>query len=196
MATLLASFAHKPDTLFYLDTSAVFPLALQAAGTQNQLELDRARRVSAFLDHAKRNSSRGLCSVLVLEEIAAHIRNKTQRDALTRVRCDKWRDFCDTDPDNAEAEGKKIQATVLKMLTHTADALASAGITVEQPVVINAAEAGKKLRKAHRDFLRHYHAIDSMDALHMALGSTLGCKHFITFDKHWTSVTEIEVLYN
>jgi predicted nucleic-acid-binding protein len=89
-----------------------------------------------------------------------------------------------------------IQAAVLKMLTHTTDALGGAGITVEQPVVTNAAESGKKLRKVHRDLLRHYHSIDSMDALHMAIGILLGCKHFITFDKHWTSVTEVEVLYN
>ena len=196
MATLLASFTHKAGTLFYFDTSAVFPLALRAAGTRNQQELDRARLISDFLEHARRNSSRALCSVLALEEIAAHTRNKKQYDVLKRVCHDTWRHFRDADPAGAEGEGKTIQSAVLKMLTHTADALGSAGITVEQPIVDNASEAGRRLRKAHREFLSHYHAIDSMDALHIALGSMLGCKHFITFDKHWAAVTEVDILYS
>lgn len=196
MAALLRTFTHKPGLLFYLDTTAVYAMTLVRAGSTSPKEQDRARDVTAFLAAAERNTSRGLCSVLVLEEIASIVRSQSQNPILVREGYNTWRDFRNADPVRSEAEGKAITARVLEMLTHAVEALASVKATIEQPIVSNSSEAGKKLRKAHRDFLRLYFDIDSMDALHLATGSLLGCKHFISFDKGWRDVTELEILHN
>jgi len=150
--------------------------------------------VVQFLSKASTAGSRSICSVLAFEEIAAKIRNEQQYKVLAQQTHNSWREFEGVDAKKAQAERLRIQSSVLAMLEHAIRALSSVSTAVEQPVVYDAAVAGKKLRKAHRDLLRKYPNIDSMDALHIAVGSSLGCKHFISFDSAWGAVAEIELL--
>jgi hypothetical protein len=193
--TQLSAFTHVNGLVFYLDTSAVFPLALVAAGTTKPTELARAKLVTSFCTAAQKAMSRTLVSVLVFEEIAAKTRNEAQREVLRVEGHQTWRDFEAADKAKAHAERIKVQALMLAMLQHTATELGKLGVTVEQPQLQGtAAEAGKKLRKSHREFLAKYQSIDSMDALHIAFGAMLGCKHFVSFDKAWIGIAEIDLL--
>jgi predicted nucleic acid-binding protein len=174
--TPLQSFAHTKGLTFYLDTSAVFPMTLVLAAPADVEPRERARSnmLTSFLEQAMKAGSRAVCSVLVLEEIAAVVRNKARTAA--------------------GADPTTVHALMLKMLEHAINALRTAGVAVEQPVVTDAADAGQRLRKAHRAFLRSYPKIDSMDALHLAFGGLLSCTHFVSFDQAWTDVTEIKLL--
>lgn len=180
--------------MFYLDTSAVLPLALADAGTLPAKEQPRHSALTAFAAKARSAPARLVASVLAFEEIGAKTRNDVQRAVLARVDHRSWNDYQRADAVEALRDRKIIQGMVLQMLEHTARALGSLGVVVEQPVDADASTAGHKLRKAHREFLRLYENIDSMDALHIAFGAMLGCKHFITFDNGWAQVAEIEVL--
>lgn len=193
-AASLDGFTHRSGLVFYLDTSAVMPLALNEAGTIKGTELIRFRRINAFVASASRAASRTISSVLALEEIAAKTRNELSRAALKRAGHDDWRSYAAVAPAAAAAERTTIQGQVLKMLEHAATGMGKIGVVVEQPVVANAADAGKKVRKAHREYLRAYANIDSMDALHLAFGGLLGCKHFVSFDQAWLPISEVDVL--
>lgn len=175
-STPLQSFAHAGGLTFYLDTSAVFPLMLMAADPAKILPRERTRSnlLAPFLERATNAGSRAVCSVLVLEEIAAVVRNEARAAVGSNP--------------------AMVHALVLKMLEHAINAIRVAGIVVEQPVVTDAVDGGQRLRKAHRAFLQRYPRIDSMDALHMAFGGLLGCTHFVSFDQHWTDVAEIKLL--
>lgn len=174
--TPLQSFAHTKGLTFYLDTSAVFPLMLTLADPAKAPPRERTRSnlLTSFLERATKAGSRAVCSVLVLEEIAAVVRNQAKAAA--------------------GANPATVHARMLKMLEHAINAIRVAGIVVEQPVVTDAVDGGQRLRKAHRAFLQSYPRIDSMDALHLAFGGLLGCTHFVSFDQAWTDVTEIKLL--
>jgi len=194
-ATALSAFRHLAGLVFYLDTSAVFPLALVAAGSMKPINSTRSGLVKAFCADAQRASSRAVVSVLVLEEIAAKTRNEAQRDLLRAEGFDDWYAFEQADKARADAERLNIKGRVLSMLQHAADELGMMGVTVEQPLITGTpADAGKKLRKTHREFLSKYQNIDSMDALHIAVGGLLGCKHFLSFDTAWIDIAEIQLL--
>lgn len=198
-ALALETFAPKAGLKLYVETSAALSVTLTATAaaegyTAPHLERDRARRLSTFLERGHKNGARALCSVLVFEEIAAKVRNEERRVVLVRESEPSWRDYERARPADAAAASVAIQQRVLKVLEYAVTALSKLGVMFEQPVVTNAAEAGKKLRKAHREFIRLYDRIDSMDALHIAFGLLLGCKHFISFDRAWETIAEIELL--
>jgi hypothetical protein len=194
MPTELEAFAHAAGLVIYLDTSAVLPIALNLAGNLPALERRRHTRLTDFLAKVVPAGSRSACSILVLEEIAAKVRGKMQKDILMKARADSWKDYETADPTAAANDRRTIQAHVLKVLEHAVNGLAKVGTTVEQPVVDDAVAGGRKVRKAHRELLRVYSNIDSMDALHVVFGGLLGCKHFISFDHAWAGIAEIEVL--
>lgn len=194
--TPLQSFAHVKGMTFYLDTSAVLPMALDLAapGDVDPRERVRSTKLKSFIERATKAGSRAVCSVLVLEEIASNARNEARRNVLARETEASWRDYERSNKAGADADQATVHALMLKMLEAAITALRAASVAVEQPVVTDAADAAQKLRKAHRAFLQRYPRIDSMDALHLAFGGLLGCTHFVSFDHAWRDVAEIQLL--
>ena len=193
----LQTFAHVAGLTFYLDTSAVLPLAFAETGEPiEEREERRCNLLKPFLERATRAGSRVVCSVLVFEEIAALVRNQQQRDILDRERehFRSWKDYERSNPAKADAGLRTVHATMLTMLQHAADALHKVGVNVAHPVGDPVADFGRKLRKAHRGYLHSYPRLDAMDALHLTFGAYLNCRHFVSFDKAWADVTEIQLL--
>jgi hypothetical protein len=194
-AIALEAFRQTPGLVFYLDTSAIFPLAYKNAGAISGLEADRFRRLSPFIDAVNRAGSRCIATVLGLEEFAGVVRNSRRQSLAKRANCNSWYDYAQANRAAADAEVPRIQAHVLAMLQHAANEMGALNVSVEQPLADDAKAVGKQLRKSHRLFLSRYATIDSMDALHMAFGLALHSEHFISFDNQWKQVLEFAVLY-
>jgi len=193
--------AHSPQAgeLYYLDTSAMFSLGHLEAHRLKQGgepgEVKRARRVVAFVHRATASSAFVFTSVLAHQEIAALVRNRLRNAGAQKQRGCQWKQLKLIDPTEADKIDVGAQAAALQMLSHTSSLAGRESIETRWPAVASeAALAGQKLRKAHRELLRLYRQIDSMDALHIVLGAELGALNFITFDKGWDTVPNINVL--
>ena len=81
------------------------------------------------------------------------------------------------------------------MLEWAATALVAHKVALERKSIGpgETAKQAKLLRKAHRAILRNNPALDSMDALHVAVGAELGVVGFVSFDRAWADLPGIRV---
>ncbi|HET9930943.1 MAG TPA: hypothetical protein VFQ35_09660 [Polyangiaceae bacterium] len=198
--TALVGAVPKAKTKYYLDTSAVFALAsVQAAKAGQQvptIETQRANRLSPFL--AKVAVAGGLVctSVLAFQEVANIARRKARDEFAKQAGFSSWNHLESSAAQSVQdTVASQAHGAMLQVLEWAAVAVRDANGETEQPAVAadQTKERGQRLRKAHRRFLRAYARLDSMDALHIVIGTELGAKDFISFDKAWESVTEIVV---
>jgi predicted nucleic acid-binding protein len=201
-STQLSTFTHQKGLAFYLDTSALWPLALMPTGKIAGEESLRVGRLTTFVAKAQAVQSRVLSSILVVEELAALTRNRAQAALATANGHATWKDFKQMDPGKVATAQRSVQADVLGVLKLAAQEMKTYAITVEHPIVtdnlgsfLNAPQAGSRLRNAHQAFLKKYPTLDSMDAMHMTFGAELGCRHFVSFDNGWDGIAEIFRLY-
>lgn len=196
----LGAASPTPKTKYYLDTSALFSLASLQAAADGQavpaLETKRASDVTAFLARARAVGGLVCTSVLAFQEIAHKARRRSREECAKIAGFASWQHL-----DSTGASANRVQVVeqahdaMLKMLEWTAVALRAVHGEVEQPAVAadKLTERGLRFRKAHRRFLRLYKTLDSMDALHIVVGTDLGAKDFVSFDKGWEDVAEITV---
>lgn len=195
----LDSHAPQAGELYYLDTSAMFSLGhleaqrLKMGGDPG--EVKRGKRVVSFVRRAAASSASVFTSVLAHQEIAAVVRNRLRNAGAQKVQACAWKQLKVADPDQADQIDVKAQTAALQMLSHVSSLAGREGIETKWPAVASdPVAAAKTLRKAHRDLLRLYRQIDSMDALHIVIGAELGALNFVTFDKGWDTVSNISVL--
>lgn len=196
----IGRYKPVPSAIYYFDTSAVLALTFVLAKANGlpvpPVELSRAARVQDFAERANRSNAKLVTTVLAFEEIASTTRNKQRNDVADQYGHASWRDFKRNDAANAVIADTNAQKFMLNMMEWAAQQVASLNIAVDRTPVEAAASvsSAKHLRKAHRELLRLYPSIDSMDALHIAIGVELNVAGFVSLDHGWDTVATITVL--
>lgn len=188
----------KENERFYVDTSAIFPLAhaeaKAAGGGGEATELSRAVVVVDFLNRAARVSAEVRTTAIVFEELGAKVRNKIRMHEASKYSL-SWQALKAQRPTEAAAADAIAHVKMLAFMKWAADGAAKGGILLEgramMPADVLARE--KKLRKAHRELLAKYASLDAMDALHIVIGLEMAIPNFITFDAGWDAVPGIAV---
>lgn len=200
----LATAAPAATEKFYLDTSAIYPLAWAegvAKGGAPALRANEALRVallSAFLKKAEVVGSEMRTSLLSLEEIGTKIRNGERKDLIRANGFPDWHAYRQARPVDAAADALVIQAKAVQWMEWTVSALLSYGVLFERRAISTPALATtmiKKARLTYLELLRNYVDLDAMDALHIVVGKEIGAGAFISFDAGWQSVAEIDVYH-
>lgn len=198
MPRLPLSSAPKPRRRYYLDTSALFALASEWAGTKGQpaqaKEIARAVAMKPFL-HSVANANGSIrTSTLAFQEIASVQQRRARNFRAGAAGHGDWHNLLKkgVDPTVVLETAKR---DMLQFLTYTVRAMHSVGCKVEEPPVgaLATAKVGTLRREAHRRLLRLHPGLDSMDALHIVVGYQMGARDFVTFDDGWTDVQGITV---
>jgi len=184
----------------YLDTSAFFPLVLAWARSAKgrsipPIERTRAAALTPFLEAAIRGSAKPLVSILVFEEVGAIARNKAFSLELSAAGFGKRAEARAADPAKLDAIDARVASATLEVLGWAAETLTQHSVALERPAVLplETAKQAKALRKVHRAVLRNNPSLDSMDALHIAVGAELGVSGFVSFDRAWATLANIRV---
>lgn len=181
---------------FYLDTSAVIPLALARAGTSvDPVDQKRHRLLRSFSNKVTSSGGVLLTSLLAFEELAAVVRRPLRDAALKKAGASDWRDFRRKDAAGARQAEADTQKKVVQMMEWGLAELAALGGAVELPSRDAAATRtdADLLFKAHVALLRSCAALDPMDALHVVVGSALNTRSFVSFDRAWERISTIEL---
>lgn len=191
----LTNISLGSEDSFYWDTSVVYSLALSRHPKQtatSQRELRRISALSAFINASTSSGTRNLTSILVLEEIAALVRNRIRTVEADRAGFRSWSEFKQSAAEQAMLRDKTAHQGMLEILQCAIDGIRTAKIELEWPD--QSETPPQKLRKFHREILRTVPTIDAMDALHIVVGLSLGIKKFISFDTGWRDCPLIEVV--
>src|SRR5690349_10420712 len=129
-AHALASLPKASSPPFYLDTSAVIPIAAERAGSLKAGSRDARclAALKAFIPRAHSAGVRVKTSILALEEIAAKTRNAGLRDQAAAKRHGSWRDFRLADPAGSDVALAIVHKAMLKQLEDTAQGLGALGV--------------------------------------------------------------------
>lgn len=199
----LATFVPVAGATYYLDTSALYPLAAaeaKDAGAKNIADrfLERAAHVRSFLQAVKLARGMARTSVLAMQEMAAAIRNE-ERHRLAQADPAKhksWSAFKRDDHAGAQVADTVAQELMLTWMRYTSRQLGALQVHFCEPEVPKgfSVEIGAARKKAHRRLLKAFSRIDAMDALHIVLGTEMQASAFLSFDSGWQTVTTINVL--
>lgn len=152
-------------------------------------EASRGERLTAFLRTIQKANGVAYLTPLQFEELGKVALDRL-REAVQKERGLSW-DELRQEPDWPEPF-RKLARVYREMHQFAVDAANASGCVLTTiPLAPNAqaaAETAKAIRTKHRDLLATYPAIDSMDALHIALGAALQCSAYLTLDRGWQEV--------
>lgn len=204
-AFTLAKAKPSAALKYYLDTSAIYPIAWDEGATNggapavDVAEKARASAVSTFLRDATAAGAEVRTSLLAIEEIAGKVRNGERRRCWKAKGFSDWRSYAIGNSAGARADGPIIQTKMLEWIGWSIRAVLSRGVQFERRVVqtpAGAATLSKKSRETYVELLHSYPDLDAMDALHIVVGKEIGADAFVTFDAGWRAVSEIDVYHD
>lgn len=137
----LSSHLAKVGESYYVDTSALFALALRnSTAPQNQSALPQleTKRANSFEQFAKRTRTAGgllIASSIVIEEVVATFLNRERNKIASRAGHGNWREFKKADRAKAEAEERTLWPHAAKFYTTAQRTIMLVGILVQDPVV-------------------------------------------------------------
>lgn len=183
----LAQLDAETGERLYLDTSVVLIVAqkyvAQTGATQATLNTADAARAAELTKAMKRSPNASfMTSVLALQECAAWARNKVRNQLLKGT---SWRSA--TRDERAAVDGQ-AHAQQKSMLDAATRGLHGLGVKVfHTPALGSCNFLSALFAKKYRDLADGCVSLDSMDAMHLAIGDVLGAAGFISFDQGWQS---------
>jgi predicted nucleic acid-binding protein len=195
----LASASPEANSIYYLDTSVLFALAVAAyhtatGATVRADELARAAEARSFLSQVSASGGHIRTSTLAFQEIAHATRKRARNVHAKAAGFGDWHDLLKKKGPRSIVRDA-AHADTLRFLSHAVRAMRGVRCEVELQTVPQAETVafGRNQRAAHRSLLRKHPELDPMDALHIVVGYGLGARHFLSFDEGWETVAGISV---
>lgn len=195
----LGSAKPPEQARVYLDTSALYALTHRLAGKTTVAWVDAeeaevGRVIHEWLGALRSGKGTAWVTPFQFQEIAATTINRRRNAELKAANYTKgWSHFRKEFEVRAAEVDTDANAKTIEFLGWAVNACNASGIGVARPCVLTGKEEqrAKEIRLAHRKILLENVGLDSMDAMHLAIGAEMGIRHFLTLDRGWTAVKQV-----